>query len=189
MKRRENQFFVGRQRRRQDFVDRAIAVRYLLAHMEERINYSVAHGNHPIRGDTLTQEIVARLPRGRKMKCRGESYDTTIELLRPRRIEIVTAETGLDTGNRNPVHEARSGSRCRRRGIPLTHNPAIVLCLEYSFDLTSDEPELPRQTRLVCYVRAVIGNGDFEELEQTCGQFYMLSRPENIEFYSGPLES
>src|SRR5262245_62355924 len=130
MKRRENHFFVGQHRRRQDFVDRAIAVRYLLAHMEERINYSVAHGNHPIRGDTLTQEIVARLPGGRKMKCRGESYDTTIELLRPRRIEVVSAETSLDMSNRNPVHEARSRSRCGRRGIPLNHNPVIFRCLE-----------------------------------------------------------
>src|SRR5262245_31977273 len=130
MKRRENQFFVGRQRRRQDFVDRAIAVRYLLAHMEERINYSVAHGNHPIRGDTLPQEIVARLPGGRKMKCRSESYSTTIELLRPRRIEIISTETSLDMSNRNPVQEACSGSRCGRRGIPLNHNPVIRFCLE-----------------------------------------------------------
>src|SRR5262245_29866031 len=130
MERRKNQFFVGRQRRRQDFVDRAMPVRYLLAHMKERINYSVAHGNHPIRGDTLTQEIVARLSGGRKMKCRGESYDTTIELLRPRRIEIVSTQTSLDMSNRNPVHEACSCSRCGRRGIPLNHNPIILLCLE-----------------------------------------------------------
>src|SRR5262245_66134408 len=68
--------------------------------------------------------------------------------------------------NRNPVHEACSRSRCGRRGIPLNHNPVIVLCLEYFFDLTSDQPEFPRETGFGCYVRAVMRNRDVEEVEQ-----------------------
>ena len=65
--------------------------------------------------------------------------------------------------NRNLVHEACGRSSRRRRGIPLNHNPVIGRGLEQSFDLTSHQPELAGETRLVCYVRAVVGDRDLEE--------------------------
>jgi hypothetical protein len=99
MERREHQLFVARQGRRQDLVDRSIIVRYLLANIEECINYGVAHSDNPIRRNALAQEIVAGSGGRCEMKSRGESYDPTIELLRPRRIEIASAETGLDMSN------------------------------------------------------------------------------------------
>jgi hypothetical protein len=119
---------------------------------------------------------------------RGERYEPTIELLRPGRLEISRAKTGLDMSHGDPVHEANGRRSCRRCCIALNYDPVVLSGLEELFDLARHQAELAGEPRLARDLGALVCHRNIEKIDQTRGQLNMLPGPEHVELDIGTLE-